>query len=122
MSIGTERQPRTKVPGNWRPPGKGPHDDPEVRLGYRMKHAPANTRHRAGVHLREFRLTEVEGGWRAMVKGDRGNEPVVCYIFAETYATALIICITSLDINYVTWHHDAYPPKRYGNPTTPLRF
>lgn len=120
--MGTHEELRTEVPRTSRPPGQGPHPDPEVRFGYALKHAPALSVREAGVHLRELRVTEVDAGWRVMLKGDRGPQPVVAYIFSETYAAALLIALTSLDIGRLTWHHDAYPPTRYDNPPVPLRF
>jgi len=112
----------SKLSGTWRTRGKGPHDDPEVRLGYGLKHAPANARYKSDVHLREIRVTEVEDGWRVMFKGDRGKRPVIAYVFAETYAIAVVLAVTSLDIGILAWYHDDYPPKRYDKPTGRLRF
>lgn len=102
--------------------GKGPHDDREVRLGYGLKSAEALVALMAGVRLREVRFTEVEDGWRAMFKGDLKGKPVVAYAYHDTYAAVLMFSITSLDLGRLSWHHDEYPPKRYGNPPIPLRF
>ena len=120
--MGNHPNPSTEVGGKWRNPGQGPHPDPEVRLGYALRQAPALSSKVAGVRLRELRITEVDDGWRVMLKGDRGKKPLVAYIFSETYIDALVIAMTSLDIGRLTWHHDEYPPKRYASPTTPLRF
>ena len=122
MAAGRPDHPQTKVSGTSRPPGQGPHPDPEVRFGYALKQAPAYTQKHGGVHLRELRVTEVDGGWRVMVKGDRGKEPVVCYTYHESYVAALVLAMSFLDQGQVTWHHDRYPPQRYASPPIPLRF
>lgn len=106
-------QPRTKVPGTWRTPGKGPHDDLELRVGYGLSHMQVTAAKTGRIYLREFRITEVEDGWLAMVKGDRGKKALVAYFFAETYRGALVSAITSLDTGTAPYRADSYPPRRY---------
>lgn len=114
--------PRSKLHGTWQAPGKGPADNLEERFGYALKHAPAYAERKEGVRLRELRVTEVEDGWRAMLKGDRRGKPVVAYFYAPAFSDVLVQCLTSLDSHYCSWHHDEYPPRRYVSPTTTLRF
>lgn len=122
MATQAKLGPLSKLIGTWRTPGQGPHDDVEVRLGYGLRHVEQLTEMHGNVRLREFRVTEVEDGWRVMFKGDRRGKPVVAYVYASSYINALIVAITSLDIGKCVWHHDEYPPKRYDKPTVPLRF
>lgn len=115
-------KPRSKLPGTWRPAGKGPHDDVEVRFGYAIKHAPTSVAVMHGVTLREVRATEVDGGWRLMFKGNRKGKPVVAYIYHDSYLEALVLAFTTLDVGLLVWHHDDYPPKPSDSPTKPFRF
>lgn len=115
-------QPGTNVSGEFRPQGKGPHDDVEVRVGYGLVHVPHLGAFLCNVHIREFRLTEVEDGWRGMFKGDRAGKPVVAYVFQTTYKDALVLAITSMDLGQLSWTHDQYPPKRFSSPGPRLLF
>ena len=103
--------PSTKVDSQWRPPGKGPHDDIEVRLAYGLIHMPVLTDFLAGITLKEIRVTAVEGGWRVMLKGKRGKEHKVAFFAADTLRGALMEAVTTVDINYTEWHPDRFPPK-----------
>jgi hypothetical protein len=108
--------------GEWRRTGKGPHDDLEVRVGYALTNVPVMAFMLDDVTIREVRLTEVEDGWRLMLKGDRSGKPVVAYTYGDTYRDTMVAGLTMLDTGKAYWDHDEYPPKRFAKPTTPLRF
>ncbi len=101
----------TEVGGEWRLSGKGPHDDPEVRLGYGLCHVPTMCLMLEGVVFSEFRVTALADGYRVMVKGMRGEDPVVSFYYADTFRDVVMVAVTHLDIGRSTWNHDAYPPK-----------
>ncbi len=109
---GNDRPP-TEVAGKWRSPGRGPSDDLDLRVGYGLANMPGTARKTSGLAFREFRITEVEDGWLAMVKGDKGRRPVVAFAYAETYRDALLLGLTLLDTGRCWWQDDDYPPKRY---------
>lgn len=114
--------PQGKPSGTWEPPGKGPHDSLELRVGYGLANLPATVKEETGVYFREFRISEVEDGWLAVVKGDRGKRPVVAYAFAASYREALTLAITLQDTGRAVYDHDRYPPKRWPGPTKRLDF
>ena len=94
----------------------------DLRVGYGLANLPATVLEEGLVRLRELRITEVEEGWLAMVKGDKGKRPVVAYAFANTYREALTLAITLQDTGQASWDSDDYPPKRYPAPTQRLAF
>jgi len=103
--------PPSKDGRPWRPPGKGPHDDREVRLAYGLVHLPAVAHFLDGVELQEMRLTLVEEGYRVMLKGKRGNQPKVAFLYANSWKDALILVATTLDSGHSVWWDDKYPPR-----------
>ncbi len=92
-------------------PGRGPHDDIEVRVAYILNHAPALTSWVSDVVLKEFRVSVLKDGYRVMVKGKRRKEHVVAFFNADTWSQVLATATTSLDTHYAVWHRDMYPPK-----------
>lgn len=103
-------EPQTKVSGTWRTPGKGPHDDVEVRVAYGLVHAPATALFLEGVELREFRITSTAEGARIMLKAKRGKMHVVAFFNADSWRDAIVLALTSLDSQHVVWKPDQWPP------------
>lgn len=101
--------PAIKIAGEWRPPGKGPNDDIEVRVAYSFLHAPALARFLSGVDLTAVWATVEETGWRLTLKGVRGKHPVVAYIHQTTFRDVIVAAATSLDTNNLKWWPDDHP-------------
>lgn len=91
--------------------GKGPHDDLEVRVAYSLFITPALTRYIAGVELLELRVSAVGEEWRLMLKGLRRGKHLVAFFYAPTWRDVFVHMTTMVDIGYVTWYDDIYPPK-----------
>lgn len=104
-------EPPIKIGGEFRGRGKGPHDDVEVRVAYALIHAPTLASFLSNVELREFRINQVDDGWRLMLKGKRGREHQVAFFYAENWRDLVTLAVTSLDTGRVDWYHDRYPPK-----------
>lgn len=101
--------PSIKIDGEWRPPGKGPHDDVEVRVAYSFLHAPALARFLSGVDMDAMWLMAEEGGWRLTIKGKRGERPVVAYFHATSFRNVVTLAATSLDTDRAKWWPDDNP-------------
>lgn len=101
--------PPIKIGGEWRPSGKGPHDDVEVRVAYSFLHAPTLARFLSGVAITAVWLTVEPGGWRATIKGGRGSKHVVAYLHGASFRDAVTICATSLDTGSLRWWEDSRP-------------
>lgn len=112
MSRGPTRPaPSIKIDGAWRPRGKGPHDDREVRMAYALCHTPTLTKLLSGVDFTELRVTKLAEVYRVMVKGKRGKRYLVSFFYGGTIVEALMSALTHLDTGYAHWKDDAYPPK-----------
>ena len=104
-------RPPIKIGGEWRPQGKGPHDDVEVRVAYALVHVPVLAKFLSDVDLREFRISSADGGWRLMLKGTRRDKHVVAFFHADSWKDLITLCATTLDTGAATWYPDLYPPK-----------
>lgn len=104
-------EPSTEVGGAWRTPGKGPDDDLEVRVGYSVVHAQANSYYLAGVVLSELRLAQGKRGCYVMLRGKRRGKKLVAFMHGATWRDALVIAATALDTNRVPWNLDTWKPK-----------
>lgn len=106
-------KPLIKISGEWRPQGKGPHDDVEVRVAYGMFHIPTLLQFIDGVSLTEIRLQPITGGWRGMIKGTRGKEKLVAWFYGASLHEVLVLLVTSADTGYVDWGPDRpWKPKK----------
>lgn len=110
-------KPRFKNRGEWRRPGKGPHDDVEVRVAYGLANSETLARFLDGVELQEFRITNLTEDCRVMLKGNRGTSPVVAYFYAPTWRDALRLAVSSLDTGNARWELDDYPLKNARPPS-----
>jgi len=112
--MGTQARPAPPLNngGEYRTQGKGPHDDVEVRVAYGLTHAPRHAKWTQNVELREFRITDIGGSWRVMLKGRRKGKAMVAFFNAETWRDAIALSVTSLDTGYVTWRPDRYPATK----------
>ena len=106
----SRKEQETKVSGEWRTQGKGPHDDVEVRVAYSFIHAPALAYFLAGVELTPVRFTKEQGRWLLMLLGERPRMRVVAFVSADTYREAIVLCATYLDTNSVPWKESKPPP------------
>lgn len=105
------RRPPIKIGGEWRVPGRGPHDDIEVRVAYGLIHAPTVARFIHGVVLTQLTVFKTDTGYLGMLKGTRGKRKLVAFIPANTFRAALVAMATSLDAGAVPWGPDN-PPKK----------
>lgn len=103
--------PPMKIGGELRPPGKGPHDDVEVRVAYSLRHGDVLCAFLAGLELTQMSLFKREDGWLVMLKGERGKKKRVAFMNAGTFADALVLVATSLDTNSVPWREDKPRPS-----------
>lgn len=128
MEIGAEAGgPPFKNGREYRRRGKGPHDDVEVRVAYALNNAETLARFLDGVNLQEFRVTAMELGYRVMLKGRRGPNPVVAYFHEETWRAAVRFAMSMLDTARTNWEPDDYPLKKarfasVSPPTSPRYF
>lgn len=102
-------QPPIKIGGEWRPPGKGPHDDVEVRVCYSFLHAPTLAKFLSNVDLQAMWLMVEDGGWRLTLKGRRRGKPVVAYFHERNLRDVVTLAATTLDCARVTWWEDPRP-------------
>lgn len=105
-------RPPITIGGEWRPPGKGPHDDVEVRVAYALFHIDSNVRYHDTVELQEFRITRSATGWYVMLKGIRKQRKVVAFLGAADFRDALSIAATMADCQYIPWQPDVWKPKK----------
>lgn len=103
--------PPIKIGSEWRPAGRGPHDDLEVRVAYSLRHAETLCGFLAGVELTQFSLFKRSYGWLLMLKGKRGRKELVAFRPATTFPGALVLAATSLDSGDVPWQADKPKPK-----------
>lgn len=113
-------RPPIKIGGEWRPRGKGPHDDVEVRVAYTIFHTDVLSSFLYGVDVSELRITNLGDVWRLMLKGDRKRQPVIAFFYAETWQGLFTLMATSLDSGAATFYQDIYPPKSKPKPTIAL--
>ncbi len=102
--------PPITIGGQWRPGGKGPHDDIEVRVAYGIFNTPVLTQMLGGVELSQLRVTKVDYGWLIMLKGVRRGRYLVAFFSAPTMRDVFVLMTTCVDIGYVTWKDDDHPP------------
>lgn len=103
--------PPIKIGGEWRPMGKGPHDDVEVRVAYSLVHAPTLAKFLSDVDLQAMWLTIETGGWRLTLKGRRRGKPVVAYFHERNFRDVVTLASTTLDCGRATWWEDGHPVK-----------
>ena len=103
--------PSIKIDGEWRPQGKGPHDDVEVRVAYSLRHGETLCRFLSGVELTQLTFFKKPEGWLLMLKGTRGKKKLVAFLMAFTFADALVMAATTMDTGKVPWGPDNPPPK-----------
>lgn len=103
-------EPPIKIGGEWRPPGKGPHDDLEVRVAYALRHGDKLAEFLAGLELTQMTLFKQEDGWLVMLKGKRPGAKRVAFMQARTFADGLVWAATALDTNRVPWRVDKPRP------------
>lgn len=101
--------PSIKIDGEWKPVGKGPSDDLEVRVAYSFLHAPTLAGFLSGVALTAVWMTVEPGGWRLTMKGVRGKRPVVAYFHATRFRDVIVAAATTLDTASATWWADDHP-------------
>lgn len=101
--------PSIKIEGEWRPAGKGPHDDVEVRVAYSFMHAPTLARFLSGVDLDAMWIMAEETGWRLTMKGKRNGTPLVAYFHATSFRDVITTAATTLDTGRVKWWPDDNP-------------
>lgn len=111
MGTNLAGKPPIKIGGRWRPLGKGPHDDLEVRVAYSLRHGETLCGFLAGVELTQFTLFKREDGWLVMLKGVRVGRKVVAFLNAADFSGALVLAATSMDTARVPWKKDNPPPK-----------
>lgn len=98
-----ERDQATKVTGEFRPPGKGPHDDADLRVAYGLRHLPTTAAWLDRVELTTLSLFRKEDGWLVMLKGNRGRSRLIAWLHASTWADALVLVATTVDSSHVAW-------------------
>lgn len=103
--------PAIKVAGEYRPAGRGPHDDIEVRVAYSLRHGAVLCEFLADLELTQLSLFKQEDGWLVMLKAKRGKRKRVAFMQAADFSDALVIAATSLDTNRVPWKVDKPRPK-----------
>lgn len=111
MGTPSAGEPSIEIEGEFRPQGKGPHDDVEVRVAYSLVHAATLTWFMEQVELLELRVSVLEDGYRVMLKGTRKGKHLVAFFRAASWREAITLAATSVDCGYVTWWPDQYPPK-----------
>jgi len=111
MTTGGNTQPLCKLSGEWRTQGKGPHTDVEVRVAYGLFHTVTLAKLLDGVDVHELRISAVRSGWRLMLKGTRGGEPLASYFYAGQWRDLITLMATSLDIGYTSWVRDPFPRR-----------
>lgn len=104
--------PPIKIGGEWRPKGKGPHDDVEIRVAYGMFHAPTTAAMMDGVSLHHCWMSQVDDQWRVMLKGTRRGKPMVAFFYGPSWRDAIVLMVTSLDSGHAAWRTDTKPPKK----------
>lgn len=70
-----------------------------------------NTAFVEGVLLNEVRLTRVEDGWRAIVKGTRHHRPVILFFYERSFTNVMLATAHAIVDERVKWRADKYPPK-----------
>ncbi len=103
-------KPPIKIGGEWRPIGKGPHDDVEVRVAYSLLHLPTLLSQLDDVALTEMRLTVRKQSILVMLKGVRKGRPLVAWFAQETWRDALTLVATCADSGHADWRVDKPPP------------
>ncbi len=103
-------RPPIKIGGEWRPNGKGPHLDVEVRVAYAILHAQTLTQYLDGVTLTQLRVTPKRDHVLVMLKGTRKGKPLVAWFGQPTWREALTLVATCMDSGHVEWRIDEPPP------------
>lgn len=111
MLTRTNVEPPIKIGGRWRPAGKGPHDDVEIRVAYSFIHLPNAVFLLDGVSLTDFSLMKREDGWLVMLKGTRRGVKKIAWLHAKTWKEAVTLAATATDSQHTPWA-DPKPPKR----------
>lgn len=112
-----ESEQATKVTGEWRPDGKGPHDDVEVRVAYGLHHLDKVVLFLCGVELTHFSLFKKRDGWLVMLKGVGPRHPMIAWMHAKTFKEALVVVATTCDSSHVDWRIEDPPrPKGQASP------
>lgn len=102
-------RPPIKIGGEWRPQGKGPHSDVEVRVAYSLFHAEVNAFFLDGVKLTQMSLFKKDDGWLLLLKGVRRGRKLKAWFVAPSFRDALVVATTSLDCAHVSWQADTPP-------------
>lgn len=105
------RRPAPNGAGEWRPGGKGPHSDVEVRVAYGLFHAETNAFFLDGVVLTQMGMFKKDDGWLLLLKGTRGKRKLKAWLHAVTWRDALVLAATCLDSAHLNWQTDTPPPK-----------
>lgn len=64
-----------------------------------------------GMVLTELRITRLEDGWRAMIKGTINDKPYVVYTYTDFFDDALEFSVYEVVSATGTLKHDSYPVR-----------
>lgn len=103
-------RPPIKIGREWRPNGRGPHDDLEVRVAYSLRQGEALCWFLAGLELTQMSIFKQEDGWLVMLKGERPGAKRVAFLNASTFEGALVLAATAMDSGNVPWKLDTPRP------------
>jgi len=109
MATQMDWMPPIMIGSRFRPAGKGPHDDPEIRVAYSLVNLPETLSHLSGVELVAFWVTRTPDGWRLTLKGRRGDKYLVAYMHESEFRDILIAGVSTVDTARCSWQPDKRP-------------
>lgn len=72
-------------------------------------HVPGNALSQDDVTLTELRIIPRDGGWLVMLKGTRKQRPLIAFVWAKEWRTALRTTTTMLDSGHMGWRVEEPP-------------